>query len=264
MSRLHALEFGNGPTTLVFLHGVFGQGKNFGNVAKKLSEQMTSVLLDLPNHGRSAWTKVFDYDIFAGIVAEELYARGHHQNPVLLVGHSMGGKIAMRVALRYPSMVRALVVEDSSPVSRGGDTSDFPQLASSLLELDLTALATRNQADAALSSQIPDPAVRAFMLQNLHRDPKGGGWQWLANLALLRDSVDKVFEWPPLDTSWSGPVLWMSGGRSDHVRPEDEPVMRTYFPHERLLTIPQAGHWIHAEQPQAVADAIAHFARELR
>lgn len=104
MTRLNAIEMGHGPVQLVFAHGVFGQGRNFGNVAKLLADQTTSVLLDLPNHGRSPWTDSFDFDLFADLVADELRARGAQEAPITLVGHSMGGKVAMRLALRHPEL----------------------------------------------------------------------------------------------------------------------------------------------------------------
>lgn len=258
MSRLHGIEVGHGPIRLFFLHGIFGQGKNFGNVAKLLSEQMTSVLLDLPNHGRSPWTDRFDYDLFADLVADELEARGASSEPVVLVGHSMGGKIAMRLALRHPGLISHLMVEDMSPVARTG-SDDFQHLVDSLCSLDLASITNRKQADEQLAGLVADPGVRGFLLQNLHRDTASGGWRWLPNLGLLRHSITQLTGWPPITGSWDRPVLWLRGANSDHVQPVDEPVMRSYFPRERLETIPGAGHWIHADQPRAVAHAIAEF-----
>ncbi|WP_341730099.1 alpha/beta fold hydrolase [Brooklawnia sp.] len=258
MTRLHAIEIGHGPTRLVFLHGVFGQGKNFGNVAKLLADQATSVLLDLPNHGRSPWTDRFDLDLFADLVAGELRARDTQAEPVTLIGHSMGGKVAMRLALRHPGLLNRLVVADMSPVARGDD-GEFQHLVDSLLRIDLDRITTRKQADEALSADVHDAAVRAFLLQNLHRTPTGDGWRWLANLGLLQASIDKLVGWPPISGRWHGPVLWLRGANSLHVQPADEPIMRSYFPAVQLITIPDAGHWIHADQPQAVASAIAEF-----
>ncbi len=257
MTRLHAIEIGDGPTRLVFLHGVFGQGKNFGNIAKLLAEQASSVLLDLPNHGHSPRTEDFDYDLFADLVADELRYRNAENEPITLVGHSMGGKVAMRVALRHPDLLDRLVVMDISPVSRG-DQSEFAYLIGALLSLDLEQLASRKQADEALASKIRNLGVRSFLLQNLHRSTSGG-WQWLANLELLRTSIDKLVDWPAIDDQWSGPVLWLRGANSTHVQPADELIMQAYFPAVELVTVEDAGHWIHAEQPQAIATAISAF-----
>ena len=258
MTRLNAIEMGHGPVQLVFAHGVFGQGRNFGKVAKLLADQTTSVLLDLPNHGRSPWTDSFDFDLFADLVADELRARGAQEAPITLVGHSMGGKVAMRLALRHPELLSRLVVADMSPVARSGN-DDFQHLIDSLLSLDLDRLGSRKDADDALAEKIPNTAVRAFLLQNLHRGTSGDGWQWLANLGLLQRSVDKLIDWPPISGQWDGPVLWLRGENSDHVQPGDEPIMRDYFPAADLVTIPDAGHWLHADQPQAVAQAIGEF-----
>lgn len=259
MARLHAIEIGHGPEPMVFLHGVFGQGKNFGVIAKMLADQASSVLLDLPNHGRSPWTQHFDYDQFADLVADELVLRDAETAPVTLVGHSMGGKVAMRLALRHPTLLTRLVIADISPVARG-EQAEFIHLAEALLNLELTGLTTRNQADDRLRAAVPDDAVRAFLLQNLHRQPgTAQQWRWLPNLELLRRSAGLLTGWPPIAAHWDGPVLWLAGERSRYVQAIDEPVMAGYFPQVRLEEIPESGHWVHADQPKAVAAALAHF-----
>ena len=169
---LNAITIGDGAEPLVFLHGLFGQGKNFGTVAKMLSGEATCLLVDLPDHGRSPWTDRLDYGLFADLVAEDLVERGADRHPVTLLGHSMGGRVAMRLALQHPRLICRLVVEDTAP-GEHANTDEFSHYADQLLGLDLSAVTSRNQADAALRGAVPNDAVRAFLLQNLHRDGDG-------------------------------------------------------------------------------------------
>lgn len=259
MGALHTITIGDGPERVVFLHGLFGQGKNFGSVAKLLADRATSLLVDLPNHGRSPWTDYFDYGLFADLVADELVEQGAGKTPVTLVGHSMGGKVAMQLALSHPQLLKRLVVIDISPVDRG-DSAEFEFYANTLCGLDLSSIRSRAEADAALHQAIPNHATRAFMLQNLHRTDGPDGWRWLPNLALLRRSMDQMAGWPDqAGRHWNGRVLWLSGQRSTFITDEHVPAMRALFPNFRLEVVANAGHWVHAEQPQAVADAIRGF-----
>ena len=202
MTGLQVLEVGQGPERLVFLHGLFGQGKNFGTVAKLLGEDATSVLVDLPNHGRSPWTDYFDYHLFADLLAGELVERGAGREPVTLVGHSMGGKVAMQLTLSHPRLVDRLVVIDMSPVDRG-DPSEFQHYADAMSGLDLSVIGSRAQADAALSVAVPNQRIRSFLLQNLHRSDSSQGWRWLPNLKLLGASMGLMSGWPDQQKSMS-------------------------------------------------------------
>ena len=258
MTGLHTISRGTGPEQLVFLHGLFGQGKNFATIARLLADQATSLMVDLPNHGRSPWTEHFDYDLFADIVANELVERGAGREPVTLIGHSMGGKVAMRLALLHPKLIKRLVIEDISPVDRRNVT-EFRHLIYMMLGLDLDAIHTRSDADAALRDQIANAATRAFLLQNLQRTADEEHWHWQVNLKLLERDLDRMADWAEIQASWDGPVLWLSGERSAFISPATEPVMRRYFPNTELVEIADAGHWGHADQSRAVADAIAAF-----
>lgn len=258
---LHGFTTGEGPEPLYFLHGLFGQGKNFGTIAKALADVATSTVLDMPNHGRSPWTDRFDYDLFADLVAEDLVERGAGKQPITLVGHSMGGKVAMRVALLHPQLLKRLVIVDVSPVDKGG-SDEFTYYADQLMGLDLARLTSRSQADQALAEAIPNAGTRAFLLQNLHRDPEGG-WRWLPNLALLRREMDRMSGWPEApDAHWDGPVLWVAGERSSFISPQTESAMRRHFPNVRLEVVAGAGHWVHADQPQAFTDLLRRFLAE--
>ncbi|HET6625667.1 MAG TPA: alpha/beta fold hydrolase [Nocardioidaceae bacterium] len=254
---VHTIEVGDNVDRIVFLHGLFGQGRNFSTIAKALEPEFRSLLVDLPNHGRSAWTDGFNYELFADRVADKLRDGFAADRPVHLVGHSMGGKTAMVLALRHPELVDRLVVVDISPV-RGGDQGEFEHLLDSLAALDLSTLSRRSEADQRLSGPIDDARVRGFLLQNLRSGENGFYWQ--ANLDLLRRELSAIGGFPDdLADTFEGPVLWVAGERSPYVRPEHEAAMRRLFPRTTLVTVKGAGHWVHSEQPEAFVSVLRTF-----
>jgi pimeloyl-ACP methyl ester carboxylesterase len=255
---IHSVSVGEGPVDVVFLHGLFGQGKNFQTIAKAIGDLATSRLVDLPNHGESSWTEEFDYDEHASLVAEWLRANFDH--PVVLVGHSMGGKIAMRLALQHPELVRALVVVDISP-DRNETALGFTSLVSGLRSLDLENVVSRSYADHQLAERIPEDAVRRFLLQNLQRG--ADHWRWRANLDLLGDELHAISGWKPIEGSYEGPTLWVVGGKSDYVKPEHEGPMREHFPAVRSITLKRAGHWVHSEDPESFIEILRMLIEQL-
>ena len=255
---LHTTEVGDSGDRVVFLHGLFGQGRNFTQVAKALQPDLRSLLVDLPNHGRAAWTERFDYAEHADLVADHLRRGFAAEGPVHVVGHSMGGKVAMVLALRHPDLVDRLVVADISPVG-SADMGEFAHLLDSLAALDLGAVERRADADTRLAEPIRSAQVRGFLLQNL-RPADDGGWRWQANLDLLRHELGVIGDFPEHDGDPFGrPVLWVAGARSDYVRDEHGPVMRALFPRTRQVTIKDAGHWVHSEQPEAFTSVVRAF-----
>lgn len=249
---IHVTTIGDGGRPVVFLHGLFGQGKNFTQAAKALAPDFQSLLVDLPDHGRSGWTDRVDYGDYADRIAE---AVGDHA-PFDLVGHSMGGKVAMMLALRHPDLVRRLVIVDISPSASEG-AGEFEHLLGSLAAVDLTTLGRRGEADERLAKPIDDPRVRGFLLQNLRSGPDGFTWQ--ANLDLLRRDLPTIGAFPEVTDSFEGPVLWIAGERSNYVREADEPAMRALFPRTMQVSIKGAGHWVHSEQPDAFASTLRVF-----
>ena len=244
----------------VFLHGLFGRGRNFSTVAQGLLPEIESLLVDLPNHGASGWTAGFEYARIADLVAEHLKQVGFAEDghPVDIIGHSMGGKVAMLLALRHPELVRRLIVVDISPVPAGSSRSEFPHLLASLTGLDLTELERRVDAHDALRPAIPNDTVRGFLLQNLKRE--GEGFAWEPNLAMLHGEIDAVMGFPDVSgLEFDGPVLWLRGGRSNYVTDADAPAMRALFPRTRRLTIRGAGHWVHSEKPEEFIAAVRGF-----
>jgi pimeloyl-ACP methyl ester carboxylesterase len=269
--RLAARTLGDSGPRVVFVHGLFGQGRNWTTIARKLAEDGHRVtLLDLPNHGHSPWTDRVDYGDMAEFVAAELALLG---DPVTLVGHSMGGKVAMQLALRWPELLRALVVVDVAPVEypmTGGRTDDpdeeaspFAAFIAAMKEVDLDDLADREEADAALRTAVPSTMVRSFLLQSLVRDGVGpdGGWKWRLNLDVLARDLGELrgFPEPPPGATFDGPVLWIAGANSTYVLDDDRPRMDQLFPTTRLVRIKNAGHWVHSEQPEVFLETVRRF-----
>lgn len=266
MSETASRRIGDTGKLIVFLHGLFGRGKNFASIAKALSPEFSSLLVDLPDHGESAWTDAFSYVATADAVAAAITeATDPEDRPVHLVGHSLGGKVAMVLALRHPDLVDRLVVVDIAP-SGGGDVGTFDHLLTSLAELDLDTVSSRTEADAALQETIPDPTVRGFLLQNLR--PDSGGYAWQPNLTMLRANLPVIGGFPEAsdlvaaDTGarqFPRPVLWVAGAESDYIDRTQLPLMRSLFPRTTLVTVKGSGHWVHSEKPEAFVTALRTF-----
>jgi pimeloyl-ACP methyl ester carboxylesterase len=253
---LHVLDVGETGPQVLFLHGLFGQGRNFVQIAKGLTPDFRSTLVDLPDHGRSPWTDAVSYDQMADQVAALIRGRLADDVPVHVVGHSMGGKVAMVLALRHPELVDRLVVVDIAPAPSSG-VGEFEHLLDSLSGLDLSQLSRRSDADALLSEAIPDERVRGFLLQNLRSSSHGFSWQ--ANLALLRRDLSAIAGFPDITGEFDRPVLWIAGERSAYLQPEHVAVMRRLFPRTTSVTVKGAGHWVHSEQPVAFGSALRTF-----
>ncbi|CAA9382012.1 MAG: Hydrolase, alpha/beta fold family [uncultured Nocardioides sp.] len=257
---LHTTELGDQGPRLVFCHGLFGQGKNWTQIAKAFADRHRVTLVDMPHHGRSSWSDSFSY----ADVADQVAALIDDADPVTLVGHSMGGKAAMVLALRHPRLVSRLCVVDVSPVAYAHG-SEFREYVRAMQALDLAALESRSDADRALAPAVQSPTVRSFLLQNLRRDPggEGRGWSWQPNLEVLGRDLDAVAGWPEEEVSgaapYDGPVLWVAGATSPYVGPEHAPVMEQLFPRVRRVTVKGAGHWVHSEQPEIFVQVLRRF-----
>jgi esterase len=256
---LFSARLGTSGPRVVFLHGLFGQGKNWNTIGKALSDSARVTLVDLPNHGGSAWTDHFSYPEMAGQVAELLKVEGQG-DPYAVVGHSMGGKVAMTVALLHPELVERLVVVDVSPIPTRQIT-DFDTFVRGMRAIDLETLTDRSDADNQLAPYVSDPSIRSFLLQNLRRDDsEEDGWRWRMNLEMLGDHLSEMGDWPELHAQpYKGPVLWVAGATSSYVQPEYAAAMRALFPRAQLVTIKEAGHWVHSEQPQVFLAILRRF-----
>ena len=250
---LTAVEYGQGPP-LAILHGLFGSGRNWTSIAQRLSKQHRVVTLDLRNHGASPWADTMDYEEMAADVRATLHARGYHR--YALLGHSMGGKVAMVAALQHGAEVERLVVVDIAPVN-------YPPhhlaLVQAMRELDLAGIERRSEADARLAGSIRNPAERAFLAQSLVFED--GRARWRLNLAAIEQAMPKLGEFPDLPPTaiYNAPALFIAGGQSDYLRPEHAPAIRRRFPSAEIVRIGNAGHWLHAEQPQAFLSIVEPF-----
>ena len=257
---LASTTYGEHGPRVVMLHGLFGQGRNFTGVARALADEARVTLVDLPDHGRSPWSGDFSYPAMADRVADFLtdVAPGERWT---VVGHSMGGKVAMLVALRRPELVERLCVVDIAPAG-GAAVHGFRTYVAAMRAVDLDTLTDRAGADRVVAAGVPDPAVRGFLLQNLRRGGSGerARWHWQLNLGLLGDRLPQIAGWPGdgLGT-YDGPVLWLAGARSAYVQDADVPGMRALFPRGRLVRVKGAGHWVHADQPAVFVTALRGF-----
>lgn len=249
---LHAIERGTraGPP-LVMLHGAFGRAANFGTVQARLATRRRVIALDMRGHGSSPHATPLDYETMAADVAETLRERS--TGPCAVLGHSMGGKVAMMLALTQPQWVASLIVADIAPVSYG---SHFGGFAAAMLGLDLSPGLTRSAADAALREAIPEAAVRHFLMQNLRVGPTPG---WTCDLAAIAASLPALEAWPNPSGAYAGPTLFLAGERSHYVSAAARPLIEELFPAARHEVLPGAGHWLHADNPDGFVAAVDVF-----
>lgn len=248
-------EVGAGPPVLV-LHGLLGQGRNWASLAKPLAARRRVLLVDLRNHGRSPHHAEMTYPAMAADLEALLDRLGLAR--ASLLGHSMGGKAAMVLALTRPERVDRLVVVDVAPVDYG-PRPDFEAYLRAMLAIDPGRFARRAEVEAALAPVAPDPRIRAFLASNL--ESREERLSWLPNLPALLAALPALAGFPEGLRPAPGtlPVLAIRGGRSDYVRPEDEPVFRSLFPGLRLETVAEAGHWVHADAPATVLALLESF-----
>ncbi len=255
---LRAVEQGGGAP-VALLHGLFGQGANFGTLARRLAARARVIALDLRNHGHSPHAAAMSYKAMAEDVLETLRERA--ALPCALLGHSMGGKVAMMATLEAPGAVHGLLVADIAPVRYPpAFTAATTAIAAAMTALPLAPSLTRAEADAALAA-VASAEVRGLLLQNLCL---GAHPHWRIGLPAIAAALPTLLDWPVVEAApYAGPALFVAGARSDLLREEYRPAIRALFPAARFLTLKDAGHWLHADQPEAFASVAEGFLTSL-
>ncbi len=237
---------------LVIVHGLYGSGRNWGVIARRLADTRDVVAVDMRNHGESPWSASHSYPELASDLAEVIRALGGKAD---LLGHSMGGKAAMQLALTQGHLVRKLVVADIAPVAYGHDQTRHVH---AMRALDLTGVTTRGEADRRLAKLVDEPSLRAFFLQSLDIKAQGGP-RWRLNLDVLEAEMAKIVGWPGTEGQFAGPTLFLTGADSQYVKPEYRDTIRALFPAARFARIPGTGHWLHAEKPREFEETVRVF-----
>jgi len=236
------------PPVLI-VHGLFGSGRNWGVIAKRLSDTRRVVTVDMRNHGASHWEDTHSYHELAADLSEVVEAFGGKAD---LIGHSMGGKGTMMLALDRPERVRRLLVADIAPVTY---SHTQVHLVHAMRKLDLCEIATRADADRILAQAIEERDVRAFLLQSLDVRAR----RWLLNLDVLERDMELITGFPAVSGRFDGPTLFLAGARSDYILAQHRPIILRLFPNALQAKIPGAGHWLHAEKPREFEAAARAF-----
>ena len=236
---------------LLIAHGLFGSGRNWSVIARRLADSRDVITVDMRNHGDSPRFASQSYPEMADDLAQVIEAHGSSAD---VLGHSMGGKAAMVLALSNSTLVRRLVVADIAPVAYYHDQKQY---VAAMARLDLRGLTNRADADQRLAESIDDPALRAFFLQSLNLRATPPGWR--LNLAVLNTEMPKIIGWPGTSGQYGSRALFLYGGQSTYVLPEHRALILNQFTNAYFARIPGAGHWLHAEKPREFEETVRIF-----
>ena len=250
---LYTRSSGQGPD-LVLLHGLFGQGINLRSVARALEADFRVHCLDLPDHGRSPWLTTGSLETYAATVRD--WMDQHELTSAHILGHSLGGKVAMELALTEPVRVGKLVVADMAPIAY---TEHHQVILDALQQVAAHGCQTRAEAEALLGEVIDDPGVVGYLLMSLERGAENGLYQWRFNLAGLAEAYGRLREAPTEAAPFRGQTLFLKGSESAYIQASHQPEIHRRFPFSQLITVNQAGHWLHIDQPEAFNGAVRDF-----
>ena len=234
---------------ILIAHGLYGSARNWGVIAKRLSTLAQVIAVDMRNHGQSPSYASHTYEDLADDLAEVIAAHGGLAD---VVGHSMGGKAAMMLALRHPDAVQKLVVADIAPVAYSHTQLPF---IDAMRAVDLSAVERRSDAESQLADLGVDKALQSFFTQSLDLKEK----RWLLNLDALAQNMPHIMSFPDTNAHWDGRALFLSGAASDYVQPEHRDTIKSLFPSARFAKLPGAGHWLHADDPRGFEAAVRVF-----
>lgn len=250
--HLHFRSYGKGRP-LIILHGLLGSLDNWATLARRLADHFHVYTFDARNHGRSSHSSVMSYDAMVEDV--RTFMRDHSLASAYLLGHSMGGKTAMQCAVMYPELVDKLIVVDIAPKAYG---RRHDHIFEALCSLDLRMYSHRQEVEEALAVKIPEPATVHFLLKNLARD-ETGKFKWKMNLPALKRHYDEISKGTPLPARFDKPSLFVRGGRSTYILDDAKKLIKHFFPRSTILTVKNAGHWVHADAPDDLFEIILTF-----
>ena len=252
--KLFYREYGRGEP-LIILHGLFGMSDNWVSLARRWAEHFHVFVLDFRNHGQSPHSPEFNYSVLADDLYEFMLDRALPSACIL--GHSLGGKTAMLFALNHPEMTEKMVVVDIAP--RAYVHTRFKQFLKLLLNMNLQKVHSRIESDRYLAAKIPQTAIRHFLLKNLRRSTHNS-FEWKLNLPALYENVERVLEAiEPDGQTFEGPALFLRGENSDYIGEKDVPRIKALFPQARVVTVPGATHWVHADNPDFLFNQVLWF-----
>ena len=247
---LNYMTFGDEKSPPVMIvHGLYGSGKNWGVIAKRLSDQFLVITVDLRNHGDSPWLDTHNYHVMADDLVEVINSLNIKPN---IIGHSMGGKAAMVLALKRPNLVRNLIIADIAPVKYDHDQSQFIE---AMQKVDLSKVEKRLDATLALSKFVEDKSLQNFFTQSLDIKAK----RWKLNLKVLRSEMSEILSFPKIESEFSGHSLFLKGENSDYIKSEHRKLIKSLFTKARFATFKEVGHWLHAEKPREFESAARLF-----
>lgn len=252
----HPAADGESAPPLLIAHGLFGSARNFNSLARRLATTRRVVMVDMRNHGASPWEPDNSYPALAGDLAEA--AERLCSGRAVVLGHSMGGKAAMVLALTRPELLAGLIVADIAPVPH---THSHLNYIKAMQGVDLDRVMRRSDADPMLAGAVPEPMLRSFLLQNLIVED--GRARWRLNLSALEANMAPLLDFPAdlPEPAFEGPALFLHGGASPYVPPETHPRIRALFPDAEIEALAGAGHWLHAERPEAFLGKVAGWLR---
>ncbi len=264
---LHYRRLGNG-SPLIILHGLYGSSDNWITVGRSLSHSFEVFLVDQRNHGDSPHSREHNYMLLKNDLLD--FMDNHNIKKAILLGHSMGGKTAMFFAADYPERLSSLIIVDIAPVSYRSLREPMSQITvhmniiSSMMAVDFTRVKSRSDVESQLSGGIPSEKIRRFLLKNVARKNEGV-YDWKLNIRTLFNNLPEVMDGPDLRRFSRGngikgfPVLFIKGEKSDYISESDHSAINTIFPEAEIVTIPGAGHWLHAEQPEVFIQIVSSF-----
>lgn len=256
MSSSINVKYSAHPTSnelLVLIHGLFGSLDNLSFIHRHFEQSHNVLSVDLPNHGRSTHISGFSLERCVELLLPVI--SDHANGPVYVLGHSLGGKVAMLMALNNPDTMQKLVVADIAPVKY---PSLHDAIITSLGNVNLEKLHTRSDADTQLSEGIPETGIRQFLLKSLWQTPEKQ-WKWRFNLDDLAENYANIRGWPEIQKAFPKPSLFVKGGNSNYITKEMQSAIVSKFPNAKAHIIENAGHWLHAEKPVAFNNVIERF-----